>query len=114
MLFRKGGTIAKSLKFHYEGNEIDIVSSFPYLGIVFTPGGSFSQAQVTLAGQAQKFVFKLKSYLYKLLADLTPKHVLELFDKLVSPMLNYLSEVWGVFVRENKSNVCTSSSAKVF
>ena len=94
MIFRKGGTIAKSLKFYYEGNEIDIVSSFSYLGIVFTPGGSFSQAQVTLAGQAQKAVFKLKSYLYKL-ADLTPKHVLELFDKLVSPILNYSSEVWG-------------------
>ena len=70
------------------------MSSFSYLGIVFTPGGSFSQAQVTLAGQAQKAVFKLKNYLYKL-ADLTPKHVLELFDKLVSPILNYSSGVWG-------------------
>ena len=26
---------------------------------------------------------------------LTPSHVLELFDKLVSPILNFGSEVWG-------------------
>ena len=80
------------------------MSSFSYLGIVFTPGGSFSQAQVTLAGQAQKAVFKLKNYLYKL-ADLTPKHVLELFDKLVSPLLNYSSEVWGFCQRKQIERV---------
>ena len=94
LIFRKGGTISRTQKFYYNEIEIDIVSSFSYLGIVFTPGGSFSQAQATLAGQAQKAVFKLKSYLYKL-AELTPKHTLELFDKLVSPILNYSSEVWG-------------------
>ena len=60
--------------------------------MVFTPSGLFSQAQATLAGQAQKAVFKLKSYLYKL-ADLTQKNVLELFDKLVSLIPNYSSEV---------------------
>ena len=104
MIFGKGGTIAKKIKFYYEGNEIDIVSSFSYLGIVFTPGGSFSQAQVTLAGQAQKAVFKLKMYFYKL-AHLTPKHVLELFDKRVSPIFNYSSEVCGFSRRKQIERV---------
>ena len=94
MIFRQGGTLPRNLKFYYNEREIDIVSSFSYLGIVFTTGGAFSQAQETLAGQAQKAIFKLKSYLHKL-AQLTPKHTLELFDKLVSPILNYSSEVWG-------------------
>ena len=28
---------------------------------------------------------------------ITPKHKLELFDKLISPILNYASEVWGFY-----------------
>ena len=94
MVFRKGGILPRNLRFFYNNQEIEIVRSFSYLGIVFTPGGSFSNAQTTLAGQAQKAVFKLNSYLYKF-ADLTPRHVLDLFDKLVTPILCYCSEVWG-------------------
>ena len=49
---------------------------------------------MTLAGQAQKAIFKLNGYLYYF-SDITPKHILNLFDKLVTPILNYGSEVWG-------------------
>ena len=36
--------------------------------------------------------------LYKLRFDtFTPRHILELFDKLVSPILNYGAEVWRFF-----------------
>ena len=94
MIFRKGGRLSKDLGFRYKGMEIAIVHQFSYLGVVFTSGGSFSNAQATLAGQAQKAIFKLKGYLGHFIT-LTPKHVLELFDKLVSPVLNYSSEVWG-------------------
>ena len=69
------------MRFFYNDQEIEIVKTFSYLGIVFTPGGSFSNAQVTLAGQAQKAVFKLNSCLYSF-SDLAPRHVLDLFDKL--------------------------------
>ena len=57
-------------------------------------GGSFSKAHSTHAGQAQKAIFKLNKYLYKF-TFISPKHKLELFDKLISPILNYSSEVWG-------------------
>ena len=101
MVFRKGGILRCNLKFYYQDHELEIVSSFSYLGIVFTSGGSFSNAQVTLSGQAQKAIFKLNGYLYNF-SDITPKHVLNLFDKLVAPFLNYGSEVWG-FIRQIKS-----------
>ena len=94
MVFRKGGRLSKELGFRYKGMEIEIVHQFSYLGVVFTSGGSFSNAQATLAGQAQKAILKLKGYLENF-TELTPKHVFELFDKLVSPVLNYSSEVWG-------------------
>ena len=75
-----------------------IVSTFSYLGLYLPRGGggSCKKAQRTLAGQALKaiFVFALNTYLYKL-TYLKPSHVLDLFDKLISPILNYDSEVWG-------------------
>ena len=75
------------------------MSKFKYLGIVFTTGGSFAETQSTLAGQAQKAIFKMNNYLYKFThlspRHLSPRHRLELFDKLIPPILNYGSEVWG-------------------
>ena len=72
------------------------MNTFSYLGIVFSPGGSFSNTQITLAGQARKEIFKLNSYLYKF-TNISPRHTIELFDKLVYPFLNYAAEVWGFF-----------------
>ena len=94
IIFRKGGALPRNLVFTYEHQVIEIVKTFKYLGIVFTTGGSFSKAQNTLAGQAQKAIFKLNKYLYKF-TFVAPKHKLELFDKLISPILNYSCEVWG-------------------
>ena len=47
VVFRKGGTLPRNLKFYYDGQKLEIVSSFSYLGIIFTSGGSFSGAQQT-------------------------------------------------------------------
>ena len=62
------------------------------LGIVFTSGGSFSEAQATPSGQAQKAIFAMNRYLNKFV-NVTPSHSLELFDKLIAPILNYASEI---------------------
>ena len=74
----------RNLVFYYNGEPLEIVSKFKYLGVVFTAGGSFSEAQNTLAGQAQKAIFKMNKYLNKF-TYLSPRHKLELFDKLISP-----------------------------
>ena len=103
IVFRKGNQLPRNLKFYYNGKELSIVESFSYLGVVFTSGGSFSSAQSTLAGQAQKAIFRLNSYLYKF-TDISPYHKLELFDRLVSPILNYSAEVWG-FCRADKIEI---------
>ena len=94
LIFRKGGTLPRNLVFMYEHQVIEIVKTFKYLGIVFTTEGSFSEAQNMLTGQAQKAIFKLNKYLYEF-TFVAPKHKLELFDKLISPILNYSCEVWG-------------------
>ena len=94
MIFRRGGILPRDLKFYYNEIELAIVNKFSYLGIVFSTGGSFSVCQETLAGQGMKAIFKLNRLLYNF-TNITPKHRIELFDKLVTPILNYGCEVWG-------------------
>jgi len=94
MIFRKGCRLPIDTSFHYGNSNIEIVREFVYLGIVFMTSGSFSEAQNTLAGQALKALFKLNKYLHRF-TYIPVKHKLDLFDKLIGPILNYGSEVWG-------------------
>ena len=45
MIFKKGGQLRRNLSFKYGNHELEIVSKYAYLGIVFTTGGSFNTAQ---------------------------------------------------------------------
>lgn len=94
IVFRKGGTNRRNMNFTYNGHPVDIVKKFSYLGITFTTVGSLSATHEALAGQALKAIYKLKSYLVKF-TNIDVKHSLELFDKLVVPILNYGCEIWG-------------------
>ena len=67
---------------------------------MFTPSGSFIETHTALSDQATKAIYKLRTYLNKF-TNLSVKHTLELFDKLILPILNYASEVWW-FSNENK------------
>ena len=60
MVFRKGGLLRKNLMFKYKYENIDIVSKFTYLGVVFTSGGSFSRTHDCLSDKALKAIFQLK------------------------------------------------------
>ena len=100
MVFRKGGRLPDNLAFYYDGHQLEIVNKYTYLGIVFTSGGSFSEACSTLSGQALKAIFKLRNYLFRY-TSISVDHVLSLFDKLVRPILFYGAEVWG-FLKANQ------------
>ena len=58
MVFRKGGILPRNLSFTFQGNMIEIVNKFVYLGISFSTGGSFTETHKTLSGQALKAIFK--------------------------------------------------------
>ena len=94
MIFKKGGRLRRGINFRYDGKELEIVNKFCYLGILFSPGLSYTDAHNTLAGQALKALFKLNGYLYKFV-DISVSHSLSLFDKLITPILSYGQEVWG-------------------
>ena len=79
----------------YKEKELEITDSFTYLGIVFTCGGIFSKTFDTLAGQALKAIYSLKKCLSRF-PTTSIKHTLDIFDKLIYPVLSYGSEVWGL------------------
>ena len=68
LVFRRGGRLPANLEFKYNGNLIEIVNKFSYLGITFTSGGSSFETQKTLSGQALKAMFKMNKYLYNFTA----------------------------------------------
>ena len=70
------------------------MSKFTYLGIVFTTGDSFKTFEM-LAGQALKAIYKRKSNVLNF-PGITVHHKLDLFDKLILPILKYGSEVWDL------------------
>ena len=59
MVFRNGGILPRNLSFTFDITVLEIVNKFIYLCVVFTPGGSFAEAQNTLSGQARKALFSL-------------------------------------------------------
>ena len=85
-------------------HKLNIVNKCDYLGIVFTPGGSFFEAQTTLSGQALKAKLAMNRYLINFV-HIKPSHTLDLFDKLIAPILNYGSEVWGLAKADNIERV---------
>ena len=94
MVFRRGGRLPRDTKFTYDNSNLEIVNNFAYLGIVFSYTGNFVKAQKTLASQGRKSMYKMQGMINKFV-NLKPSAQLELFDKLVSPILLYGAEVWG-------------------
>ena len=94
MVFRKSGRLTSLTQFYYNNEELEIVEKFSYLGIVFSTGGSFSDSQNALSGRALNAIFQMNAYLYKF-NNISVRNRLDLFDKLISPILNYASQVWG-------------------
>ena len=94
MVFRKGGVLARHEKWFFKRERIEVVSCYKYLGVIFSPGGSWFETQKRLANQAKKATNLMKSafYMYK---SINPKILTKVFDAQIQPILTYGSEIWG-------------------
>ena len=72
---------------------MDIESDYKYLGVLFSKIGYFYSTKEQLANQAEMAMYSLirKSRSLMMPIDLQ----IELYDKMVHPILLYGSEVWG-------------------
>ena len=93
VIFKKGRRRLNEI-WTYGGNEIEISTHINYLGILISSNGSYNKTQIKLAEQASKAIFSMQKNLNRFIA-LKPSFLIELFDKLITPILHYASEVWG-------------------
>ena len=91
VVFSKG-KIRNLPTFTYNGQKIDVIFDFQYLGIQFNYNGSFKLAQKSLYDRATKAMYALLKKIRKLMLPIDVQ--IELFESTVVPILLYSSEVW--------------------
>ena len=69
------------LVFTYNDNQVDIVDSFNYLGVVFNYTGTFLLNQQHFSGKGLKAMYTLLCNVRNI--DFTPKILCQLFDSFV-------------------------------
>ncbi len=97
IIFNKAGHCLRHIKFSVNGQLLEVCSSYMYLGVIFTPCGSFTKAVDHLTDQAMKALFKLKQ---KDIRD-NVYTGLKLFDTLIMPIIRYCAEVWSPYYIKN-------------
>ena len=80
-------------KFTYNDKEIEVVPEYTYLGVVMNYNNKFSKAIVNQITLAKKATFALNSKILYLNLPLDLQ--IELYNKLIIPVLTYGCEVWG-------------------
>ena len=92
IIFSRGKT-KKFKSFKFGNNTINVVDDYVYLGTTFNYNGTFNKAKAKQALQAKKATFSLITKIKQL--NLTFETSIELFERLIIPVLLYGSEIWG-------------------
>lgn len=93
IVFRNGGYLRRYEKWFYGDTKLKVVTYYKYLGLVISSRLSWYMCQKTLAEQASKAVFSLKSNLNKF-GYLSANLLLKIFDTKILPILTYAAEIW--------------------
>ena len=87
------GRLPHNLRFSYDNVDIEIVKQFNYLGVIFTKTGNFNFTKKHLSDKALRAMYEVLRFGRQY--ELSIKGQLELFDRLVKPIMLYGCEVWG-------------------
>ncbi|KAK6178526.1 hypothetical protein SNE40_013301 [Patella caerulea] len=98
----------KMKKWFYNGNELEIVDTFNYLGLILNYNGTFLKTQKHVADQGRKALFSVLRVCNGNFFNIETK--LSVFDTYVGSILSYGSEIWGFHkaadVKKVQSNFC--------
>ena len=95
MVFNNCGKSLNNYSFRYGADELENVKSYRYLGLIMSPYGNFNLARQELKKVALKALYKLRKEMGNHFTE-NIKLTMKLFDALISPILFYASEVWGI------------------
>ena len=93
MIFGKSNKNKGSFSFTYGGSNIEIVDSFKYLGVIFTNSRNFKVNIKERFDKATRAMFNVLAKCKE--HNLSIDCQLDLFDKIIQPILLYGCEVWG-------------------
>ena len=94
MIFNKQGATIRKFKFYFQGQEIEIVKQYTYLGFTFIPSGKKHQEIENLINKAKKSWFILQRFLYKSEGK-TVDTYLNVIDTTIKPVELHACESWG-------------------
>ena len=93
IVFRNGGPLKTAERWTYNDVPLEVVSYYKYLGLIFTPKLVWTKATKTIADQAKKSIFMFQKARGFNFASV--EVALKIFDKMITPVLLYGSEIWG-------------------
>lgn len=94
VVFRNGGYLRRYERWTLDGQNVEVVPNYCYLGIYFSTKRRWTTAQKNLAVKGEKALFLLKRYMYRFI-DTPVKLWLKIFDSKILPILMYGCEIWG-------------------
>jgi hypothetical protein len=94
LVFSKGRQSVCS-EFTIGDKELSFCNEYCYLGVIFSKTGSLKAAASALNDKATAAMFSLINNLYRH-RSVKPRIMLDLFDKMITPIALYGVEVWGV------------------
>ena len=97
MIFNKSGRKSKE-QLYMEGNELENVQTFTYLGIDISASGSFTHAIKELSSKAKKAMIPL--YKTVIQFQMPFNKSLRLFQTFIEPILLYNAENWSILTNK--------------
>ena len=95
MIFNNCGQSLNNYLFRYGADELETVKSYKYLGLIMSAFGNFNLARQESKKLALKALYKLRKEMRNHFRE-NIKLTMKLFDALISPILFYANEVWGI------------------
>uniref|UniRef100_A0A146LJ44 Putative RNA-directed DNA polymerase from transposon X-element n=1 Tax=Lygus hesperus TaxID=30085 RepID=A0A146LJ44_LYGHE len=106
LIFDRGGRRSRGRRVICGGEEIKPVSSFQYLGVLFSRTGKFNKNKDRQISRAKAAIGSVRELLYRGKISSWDSR-LRLFDALVGSVLLYASEIWGIWFMEELEVVQT-------
>ena len=95
MIFNNCGKSLSYYSFRYGADQLENVKSYKYLRVIMSPYGNFNLAKQELKEVALEALYELRKEMGNHFGE-NIKLTMKLFVALISPILFYASEVWGI------------------
>jgi len=97
MIFQKRAKGCSVSSFHIDNEIIEIVQNYTYLGTLISSTDNFLITHDNLKEKALHALFSLRKHTN--ISELSPLLANKIFDTMISPILTYNSEIWGIYVK---------------